>query len=216
MMYCYNEKTVDVKRGKRGKTIVFPNILSWQVLGGRGCRRVWCRWGERKLRMKAGVLFLAFRWVRRGRGRRRRICVVARDVDECLKRFCGARGCIWRLCNIRKRHLFTRVQRKNKGLVRVGKGGEDLGGTVEKRSSEDKEGSCCVPCVVCVLPSSLLPLFQHIFGFLFRRRARRNQGLVCVENVANMALGFLASLLSSLESSLYGPSVLFCLRYVCL
>ncbi len=47
--------------------------------------------------------------------------------------------------------------------MRVGKGGEDLGGTVGKRSSEDKEGSCCVPCVVCVLPSSLLPLFQHIF-----------------------------------------------------
>jgi hypothetical protein len=45
MMYCYNEKTVDVKRGKRGKTIVFPNILSWQVLdlGGRGCRRVWSK-----------------------------------------------------------------------------------------------------------------------------------------------------------------------------
>ena len=96
--------------------------------------------------------------------------------------------------------------------MRVGKGGEDLGYTVGVRISEDNEGSCCVPCVVCVFPSSLLPLFQHIFGFLFRRRARRNQGLVCVENVAKMALGFLESLLSSL----YGPSVLFCLRYVCL
>ena len=59
--------------------------------------------------MKAGVLFLAFRWVRRGRGRRRRICVVARDVDECLKKFGGGGGGIWRLCNIGKRHLFTRV-----------------------------------------------------------------------------------------------------------
>ncbi len=85
----------------------------------------------------------------------------------------------------------------------VGKGGKDLGDTVGVRNSEEKKGSCCVPCVVCVLPSSLRPRFQHIFGFDFRRRARRNQGLVRVENVANMALGFLASLLSSL----YGLSV---------
>jgi hypothetical protein len=83
--------------------------------------------------------------------------------------------------------------------MRVGKGGKDWGGTVGVRNSEEKEGSCCVPCVVCVLPSSLLRPFQHIFCFGFRRRARRNQGLVRVENVANMALGFLASLLSSLN-----------------
>ena len=51
---------------------------------------------------------------------------------------------------------------------------------------------------MCVLPSSLLPHFQHVFGFGFRRRARRNQGPVRVENVGNMALGFLTSLLPSL------------------
>jgi hypothetical protein len=36
MMYCYNEKMVDPKRGKRGKNVCFSKILSWQVLGGRG------------------------------------------------------------------------------------------------------------------------------------------------------------------------------------
>jgi hypothetical protein len=36
MMYCCNEKTVDLKRGKRGKNSRFSKILSWQVLGGRG------------------------------------------------------------------------------------------------------------------------------------------------------------------------------------
>jgi hypothetical protein len=37
MVYCYNEKTVDVlKRGKRGKNQRFSKTLSWQVLGGRG------------------------------------------------------------------------------------------------------------------------------------------------------------------------------------
>ncbi len=84
--------------------------------------------------------------------------------------------------------------------MRVGKGGKDLGDNVGVRNTKEKKGSCCVSCVVCVLPSSLLPHFQHIFGFGFRRRARRNQGLVslCVENVANMALGLLASLFSSL------------------
>jgi hypothetical protein len=44
--------------------------------------------------------------------------------------------------------------------VRVDKGGEYLGGTVGVRNSGDKEGSCCVLCVVCVLSSSLLPLFS--------------------------------------------------------
>ena len=57
--------------------------------------------------------------------------------------------------------------------------------------------------VLCVSFLHLSCLFQHIFGFDFRRHARRNQGLVRVENVANMALGFLTSLLTSL----YGLSV---------
>ncbi len=74
-----------------------------------------------------------------------------------------------------------------------------MGDNVGVRDSEEKKGSCCVPCVVvCVLPSSLLPHFQHVFGFGFRCRARRNQGPVRVENVANMALRFFASLFSSL------------------
>jgi hypothetical protein len=47
--------------------------------------------------------------------------------------------------------------------MRVGKGGKDWGGTVGVRNSEEKEGSCCVPCVVCVLPSSLLSFSAHIW-----------------------------------------------------
>ena len=43
--------------------------------------------------------------------------------------------------------------------MRVGKGGKDFRDTVGVRNSEEKE------CVVCVLSSSRLPLFQHIFGF---------------------------------------------------
>ncbi len=57
--------------------------------------------------MKGSVIFLAVSWVRRGRGRRR--CVVARNVDECLKRFGGGGESISRLCYIGKRPLFTRV-----------------------------------------------------------------------------------------------------------
>ncbi len=49
--------------------------------------------------------------------------------------------------------------------MRVGKCGKDFGDTVGVRNREEKEGSWCVPCVVCVLSSSFLPLFQHIFGF---------------------------------------------------
>ena len=61
-----------------------------------GVGRVWCRWGERKLMMKGSVIFLVVSWVRKGKGRRRRRCVVARDVDECLKRFGGGGGSISR------------------------------------------------------------------------------------------------------------------------
>jgi hypothetical protein len=51
--------------------------------------------------------------------------------------------------------------------VRVDKAGEYMGGTVGVRNSEDKEGSCCVLCVMCVLPSSFMPLFQHVFALVF-------------------------------------------------
>ena len=81
----------------------------------------------------------------------------------------------------------------------VEKWGESLGGYVVVRNSEDNEERSCVPCLVSVLHSSLLPIFRHVFDSGFRRRGREKQGLVRVENVANMALGFLASLFSSLN-----------------
>jgi hypothetical protein len=111
------------------------------------------------------------------------------------------------LCSIQTRHLFTRVQRKNKGLVCVEKWGESLGGHVVVRNSEENVEMSCVYCVVSVLHASLLPLFRHVFDPGFRRRRHEKQGLVRVENVANVALGYLACL----SSSLYGVSVLVCL-----
>jgi hypothetical protein len=111
------------------------------------------------------------------------------------------------LCCIQTRHLFTRVQRKNKGRVCVEKWGESLGGHVVVRNSEDNVEMSCVYCVVSVPHASLLPLFRHVFDPGFRRRRREKQGLVCVENVANVALGDMACL----SSSLYGVSVLVCL-----
>ena len=40
--------------------------------------------GGGKFWMKEGVLFLAGGWVRRGRGRRRRSCVLLRELEEGL------------------------------------------------------------------------------------------------------------------------------------
>jgi hypothetical protein len=51
--------------------------------------------------------------------------------------------------------------------MRVDKGGEYLGGTVGVRNSGDKEGSCCVLCVVWFF----LLLFC-LFLARFRRRTR--------------------------------------------
>ncbi len=79
------------------------------------------------------------------------------------------------------------------------------------RNSEENEERSCVSCVVSdtvsVLHACPLPLFRHVFDPGFRRRRREKQGLVRVENVANVALGFMACL----SSSLYGVSVLVCL-----
>ena len=52
------------------------------------------------------------------------------------------------LCSIQTRHLFTRVQRKNKGLVCVEKWGESLGGHDVVRNSGDNEERRCVLCLV--------------------------------------------------------------------
>ena len=88
------------------------------------------------------------------------------------------------LCSIQTRHLFTRVQRKNKGLVCVEKWEKSLGGHVAVRNSEENEERSCVSCVVSVLHACLMPLFRHVFDPGFRRRRREKQGLVRVENVA--------------------------------
>ena len=108
------------------------------------------------------------------------------------------------LCCIQTRHLFTRVQRKNKGLVCVEKWGESLGGHVVVRNSEDNEERSCVPCLVSVLHSSLLPLFRDVFDSCFRRRGREKQGLVRVKNVSNMVVGVPLPL----SCRQYGESVL--------
>ncbi len=57
------------------------------------------------------------------------------------------------------------------------------------RSSGDNEGRWCVPYLVSVLHSSLLPLFRHVFDSGFRRREREKQGLMRVENVSNVVVG---------------------------
>jgi hypothetical protein len=76
--------------------------------------------------MKGSVIFLVVSWVRKGRGRRRRRCVVGRDVDECLKRkrFGGGGGSILR-CVTKDRDTCLRVcsarTRASCVSVRVGK-----------------------------------------------------------------------------------------------
>ena len=67
--------------------------------------------------------------------------------------------------------------------------GESLGGHVVVMNSEDNEERSCVPCLVSVLHSSLLPLFRDVFDSCFRRRGREKQGLVRVKNVSNMVVG---------------------------
>ena len=52
------------------------------------------------------------------------------------------------LCSIQTRHLFTRVQRNNKGLVCVEKWGESLVGHDVVRNSGDNEERRCVLCLV--------------------------------------------------------------------
>ncbi len=81
------------------------------------------------------------------------------------------------LCSIQTRHLFTRVQRKNKGLVCVKKWGESLGGHDAVRNSGDNEERWCVLCLVSVFRSSLLSFFRHVFDSGFRRRGRENKAL---------------------------------------
>ena len=86
----------------------------------------------------------------------------------------------------------------------VEKWGESLGGHVVVRNSEDNEERSCVPCLVSVLHSSLLPLFRHVFDSGFRRRGREKQGLVRVENVSNVVVGVLLPF----SCRQYGESVL--------
>ena len=108
------------------------------------------------------------------------------------------------LCSIQTRHLFTRVQRKNKGLVCVEKWGESLGGHDVVRKSGDNEERWCVLCLVSVFRSSLLSFFRHVFDSGFRRRGREKQGLVRVENFSNVVVGVLLPL----SCGQYGESVL--------
>ena len=107
------------------------------------------------------------------------------------------------LCSIQTRHLFTRVQRKNKGLVCVEKWGESLGGHDVVRNSGDNEERWCVLCLVSVFRSSLLSFFRHVFDSGFRRCGREKQGLVRVENVANVVV----CIVSPLSCRQYGHSM---------
>jgi hypothetical protein len=99
--------------------------------------------------------------------------------------------------------LVKRVQRQNKDRVCVEKWGESLGGHDVVRNSGDNEERWCVLCLVSVFRSSLLSFFRPVLDSGFRRRGREKQGLVRVENFANVFV----CILSPLSCRQYGHSM---------
>ena len=85
----------------------------------------------------------------------------------------------------------------------VEKWGESLGGHDVVWNSGDNEDRWCVICLVSVFRSSLLSFFRHVFDSGFRCRGREKQGLVRVENVANVVV----CILSPLSCRQYGHSM---------